>query len=88
MRGNEDIIIINKTVDEGTQVQLPAGFAPTGFVPPGFTVTIKDGKGNASIYGILLIGVVDGVSNPIINTNHGFRKIVWDGNTWSTIATG
>jgi hypothetical protein len=87
MRGNEDIIIINKTVNEGTQVQLPAGFAPTGFIPPGYTVTIKDGKGNASSFGILLIGVVDGVTNPIIATNYGFRKIVWDGNTWSVIAS-
>jgi hypothetical protein len=88
MRGNEDIILINKTASESTQVQLPAGFAPTGFIPPGYTVTIKDAKGDASINGILLIGTVDGVTNPIINTNYGYRKIVWDGNTWSVIGGG
>lgn len=40
----------------------------------GFFV-IKDIAGNASVNNITIIGIVDGVTNPVINTNYGIYRL-------------
>ena len=80
MIGNEDVIVVNKTVAASTQITLP-----TNFVPAGFTVTIKDGKGDANVNGTQMVGTVDGVSNPVYNTALFTHKLLWTGGIWNVI---
>jgi hypothetical protein len=37
---------------------------------------IKDSTGNAAAHNITLVGTVDGVVNPVINTNYGMMRVV------------
>ena len=80
MIGNEDVIVVSKTVAASTQITLP-----TGFVPAGFIVTIKDGKGDANVNGTQLVGTVDGVSNPLYNTAWFCHRLLWNGGAWNVI---
>jgi hypothetical protein len=80
MIGNEDVIVVNKTVAAVTQI-----FLPTGFVPAGYTVTIKDGKGDANVNGTQMVGTVDGVSNPLYTTAWFCHRLLWNGGAWNVI---
>jgi hypothetical protein len=79
MLGNEDVIVVNKSVAEGTQIFLPAN------VPPGYSVTIKDGKGDANVNGTQLVGTVDGVANPIYSTAWFCHRLLWNGGAWNVV---
>ena len=81
MTGNEDVIVVNKSGAEATQIVLPA----SGTVVPGFVVTIKDGKGDANLNPTQVAGSVDGVVNPIYNTAYFTRRLVWNGAQWNVI---
>lgn len=48
----------------------------------GRTLIIKDETGNAAIYPITLIGTVDGIVNPKIDTAFGTKSIYTDGVSW------
>jgi hypothetical protein len=79
MIGNEDVIVVNKTVAAVTQITLPTT------IPSGFTVTIKDGKGDANVNGTQMVGTVDGAANPLYTTAWFQRKLLWNGNAWNLI---
>ena len=79
MIGNEDVIVVNKTVAAGTQVFLPSN------VPAGFAVTIKDGKGDANVNGTQMVGTVDGVTNPLYTTAWFCHRLLWNGGAWNVI---
>jgi hypothetical protein len=78
--GNEDVIIISKSTGAATQV-LP----PTAGVLIGYSITVKDGKGDAATNNITFVGSVDGVTNPVINTNFGVKTYCWNGAAWNVI---
>ena len=51
----------------------------------GRTLTIKDKQGTAGSSNITLLGTVDGVTNPVINTNYGKLSIISDGTNWFSV---
>lgn len=77
--GAEDIVVINKTVGAATQI------IPPTTVDPGYTLTFKDGKGDAAANNIQFVGTVDGVLNPAYNTNFFSKVVVWNGTQWNVI---
>ena len=79
MIGNEDVVVVNKTVAAVTQIFLPSN------VPAGYTVTIKDGKGDANVNGTQMVGTVDGVSNPLYTTAWFCHRLLWNGGAWNVI---
>lgn len=79
--GNEDVVVVNKTVGGATQVNLPA------LVPVGWAVTVKDGKGDAAANPIALIGTIDGAVNLTMNVNYQVKTVVWTGNEWNVIGS-
>jgi hypothetical protein len=50
-------------------------------------LTVKDGKGDASINPMTLTGTIDGTVNPVFNTNYISVTILWNGVEWSTVGT-
>lgn len=74
--------VINKTVPDVTVVTLPN-------VPAsGTLLTIKDGKGDASLRPITLVpasGTIDGATNYILRTNYGSITAVYNGSEYSII---
>jgi hypothetical protein len=79
--GNEDVVIVNKTVGSATTIGLPTN------IPLGQMLTVKDGKGDASINPMTLTGTIDGTVNPVFNTNYISVTILWNGVEWSTVGT-
>jgi len=51
----------------------------------GRNVLIKDAGGLAGTNNITVTGTVDGVVNPVINTNYGSLWIYWNGSKWLTL---
>jgi len=54
---------------------------------PGRTVTLKDGAGQAGTYGVQVVGVVDGVTNPNYTTNYFSKTFQWNNvsSQWNVI---
>lgn len=75
-------LIINQTVAAAISITL------SGAQTAGRRLEIKDGKGDASTNNITLTGVVDGTTNPVINTNYGARTIEYNttNSQWNVIA--
>ncbi|NYE31240.1 hypothetical protein HDE78_004224 [Rhodanobacter sp. K2T2] len=79
--GNEDIVVINKTVGSVTQILQQSN------IPIGFKVTIKDGKGDVATNPIQFGGTVDGSLNPIYTTPYVSKTLVWNGTQWNVVAS-
>jgi hypothetical protein len=77
--GNEDVVVVNKTIGGATQVILPT------VRPVGYKLTIKDGKGDAAANTIQLGGTVDGTLNPVYATNYVSKTVVWNGTEWNAV---
>lgn len=76
--GYENVVMVIASAP--LSVTLPSSIAN------GFVCTVKDAAGNASINTITIVGTVDGVVNPVINTNYGFKNILYAGAYgWITI---
>jgi hypothetical protein len=81
LTGNDDIVIIDKTVASASSVVLPPSL-------PGRSVLIKDGKGDASSNTILITpaaGNIDNQPSYTLNTNNGWVQAVYDGTQWRII---
>lgn len=72
-------IYVNKTVGSPTNVYLPS--SPLTNNP----LVIKDGKGDASVNNITVIGTVDGTVNPIIGADYADVGIIYSGARWYQI---
>lgn len=75
----DHVIIINKTTGSATNVILPT--SPSG--NPSFI--IKDGKGDAAINNITLLGTIDGVNNLVMSLAYESITLTWNGSSWSII---
>jgi len=60
-------------------ITLPAGAA-------GQTITVKDASGEATTYPITVVGTVDGLTDPVIDTNRGYITVRHDGTAWGDIS--
>lgn len=48
-------------------------------IPKSGKTIVKDVKGNAGVNNITITETVDGVVNPVINTNYGIFRVLWNG---------
>lgn len=65
---------VQKTKFVPVDTSVSAQIIDLNTVVDGFTI-IKDKSGNAAVNNITLIGTVDGVVNPVINTNYGELRV-------------
>ena len=80
MTGDEEVIVVNKTVGAATQVTLPSNMTP------GYTCTIKDGKGDAATNNITIVGTIDGVANTILSSNYQSLTLMALSSGWATVS--
>ena len=73
------IIIINKVIGEATSVTLPASPAV------GKMVIVKDGKGDANVNSITIVGTIDGAVNASIDAAYESVTVVYNGTQWNII---
>lgn len=53
--------------------------------PLGRKVTLKDGAGNAAAFAVQALGTIDGVVNPVYNTNFFSKTFFWNGSQWNVV---
>lgn len=76
---SDGVIVVNKTVGSPTSVTLP-------LVPvTGAPLTVKDGKGDAAVNNITLLGTIDAQPNLVMNIGYESVTVVWNGAQWNGI---
>ena len=82
IRPYDGVVVINKSANETTQVNLPAN------PPTGKRLVVKDGKGDAATRNVTIVpaaGPIDGAANRVINANYGAVDLVYNGVQWNVI---
>lgn len=77
MTGMEDIVLVSAA--SPATITLPSN------VPTGYVCEVKDTSGNASVNNITIAGTIDGATNYVINTNYGYKTILYNGTSWYSV---
>lgn len=80
VQATDDVIQVNNAQDIPTTILLPSGFSK------GKLVTIKDKKGNANAFHIIIVseaGQIDGLPRLELVVDKGSYALIWDGDAWS-----
>jgi hypothetical protein len=80
VQATDDVVQVNNAEDIVTTILLPSGFSK------GKLVTIKDKKGNANAFHIIIVseaGKIDGLSRLELVVDKGSYALIWDGDAWS-----